>query len=66
MLGYLGEAPQDAGQWLTTGDLGRIDAAGRLTVIGRADDILVSGGQSDAPADIEGNSPIAPASTMQQ
>ena len=53
MLGYLGEAPQDAGQWLTTGDLGRIDAAGRLTVIGRADDILVSGGQNVHPADIE-------------
>ncbi len=53
MLGYLGAAAEDCGQWLTTGDLGRIDADGMLTVLGRADDMLVSGGHTLHPAEIE-------------
>lgn len=39
--------------WLVTGDLGEIDAAGRLTILGRADDLLVSGGVNVHPAGIE-------------
>jgi o-succinylbenzoate---CoA ligase len=35
----------DAG-WFTTGDLGRFDADGRLVVLGRADDVVVSGGEN--------------------
>src|SRR5690625_4008389 len=30
--------------WFATGDLGEIDADGRLRIIGRADDVVVSGG----------------------
>src|SRR5699024_688700 len=30
--------------WFATGDLGEIDADGRLRIIGRADDVVISGG----------------------
>jgi O-succinylbenzoic acid--CoA ligase len=53
MLGYLGGGGIDEDGWLTTGDLGKIDAFGRLTVTGRADDMLVSGGRNVHPLEIE-------------
>lgn len=53
MQGYLGETPRAADAWLTTGDLGSLDAAGRLTVGGRADDMLISGGRNVHPQEIE-------------
>ena len=40
--------------WLITGDLGDIDAAGRLSIRGRADDLLVSGGVNVHPVEVEG------------
>lgn len=53
LLGYLGqdERPQDG--WFTTGDLGKIDAKGRLTVTGRADDMLISAGRNVHPLEVE-------------
>lgn len=36
-----------------SGDLGRIDGAGNLHVLGRADDVLISGGVNLHPASIE-------------
>ncbi len=53
MTGYLDGNGLDADGWLTTGDLGEIDAAGRLTVLGRADDMLISGGRNIHPQEIE-------------
>lgn len=55
MAGYLDGSSSglDTDGWLTTGDLGRLDDAGRLTVLGRADDMLISGGRNVHPQEIE-------------
>lgn len=42
----------DAGAF-TTADLGRVEPGGRLTVLGRADDLVVTGGEKVAPAAVE-------------
>jgi O-succinylbenzoic acid--CoA ligase len=42
--GYLGEEPRRG--WFTTNDIGWLDADGSLHVEGRADDIIVSGGEN--------------------
>ena len=51
--GYVGEPDRGAEDWLVTGDLGTIDDDGALRVTGRADTIIVSGGENIDPAVVE-------------
>ncbi|MBU2358331.1 MAG: AMP-binding protein [Alphaproteobacteria bacterium] len=39
--------------WLRTGDLGRIDAAGRLHIVGRAKELIIRGGFNVYPPEVE-------------
>jgi malonyl-CoA/methylmalonyl-CoA synthetase len=39
--------------WFKTGDVGRLDADGRLTIVGRSKDMVISGGYNVYPAEIE-------------
>jgi O-succinylbenzoic acid--CoA ligase len=41
-----------AGGWFVTSDLGSLDGAGRLTVHGRADEMINTGGEKVAPAEV--------------
>ena len=50
--GYLGGARAPADGWFRTGDLGALDAAGRLTVRGRADDVINTGGHKVVPGEV--------------
>jgi acyl-CoA synthetase (AMP-forming)/AMP-acid ligase II len=43
----------DADGWLSTGDVGRIDENGFLTLLGRSDDVINRGGELVYPADVE-------------
>jgi HIP---CoA ligase len=57
MLGYLDDADATAevmhDGWLRTGDLGRIDADGYVSIVGRAKDMVVVGGFNVYPAEVE-------------
>jgi O-succinylbenzoic acid--CoA ligase len=48
-------APAAAGPdgWLETGDLGRVESDGHLQVLGRADDVIVTGGENVSPEEVE-------------
>ncbi|MFF1571501.1 AMP-binding protein [Leifsonia sp. NPDC058292] len=51
--GYLGHPARTQGtfheadgqRWYRTGDVGRVDAEGRVVVLGRADNVIISGGE---------------------
>ena len=45
--------PFDEEGWFATGDMGRLDASGRLIVRGRMDHLLISGGENILPEEIE-------------
>ncbi|MQA13695.1 MAG: AMP-binding protein [Pseudonocardiaceae bacterium] len=53
--GYLGrpDDPTFRDGWLRTSDLGQWETDGTLRVLGRADDVIVTGGVNVAPADVE-------------
>ena len=49
--------------WLITADLGRIDAHGAVTILGRADDVLISGGVNIHPLEVESQLAACPGVT---
>jgi len=57
MTGYLDDAVASAraldGGWLRTGDVGSVDGQGRLSVLARRVDLILSGGENVYPAEVE-------------
>ena len=52
--GYTSGATKDFhGNYMVSGDVGRFDADGRLFVVGRDDDMIVSGGENVYPLEVE-------------
>jgi malonyl-CoA/methylmalonyl-CoA synthetase len=40
--------------WFKTGDVGRVDADGYVTIVGRSKDLVITGGYNVYPAEVEG------------
>jgi acyl-CoA synthetase (AMP-forming)/AMP-acid ligase II len=57
MRGYLGKPEETAKTvidgWLHTGDIGRIDADGYLSIVGRLKEMIIRGGENIYPKEIE-------------
>ncbi|QYU66728.1 fatty acid--CoA ligase family protein [Leptolyngbya sp. 15MV] len=58
MLGYLGNQAATEGSfnrdgWFMSGDLGVLDAAGNLSIVGRSKELIIRGGHNIHPARIE-------------
>lgn len=57
MAGYWGNADASAAAlrdgWLLTGDVGRVDADGFLTLMDRSKDLIISGGSNIYPREVE-------------
>jgi acyl-CoA synthetase (AMP-forming)/AMP-acid ligase II len=58
LVGYWNDAEQTAKAltadgWLRTGDLGRVDVEGRIFLVDRAKDLVISGGENVYPVEVE-------------
>ena len=54
MMGYANApSPFDLDGWFNTGDLGHVDEAGFLHITGRADDLIITGGENVNPSEVE-------------
>jgi O-succinylbenzoic acid--CoA ligase len=55
MTRYRGQAEETSvnGGWFETNDRGRVGEDGRLEVVGRIDDVIVTGGENVDPAEVE-------------
>lgn len=58
LVGYWNDAEQTAKAltpdgWLRTGDLGRVDQEGRIFLVDRAKDLVISGGENVYPVEVE-------------
>ena len=58
MAGYWNKPDQtrevlDAEGWYASGDLGRMDSAGRIQIVGRQREVVISGGFNVYPAEVE-------------
>jgi O-succinylbenzoic acid--CoA ligase len=51
--GYLGGIHRPGEAWLGTADVGSLDEEGYLTVEGRSDDLVITGGEKVRPAEVE-------------
>lgn len=47
------DAKSIQGRWYRTGDLGKFDEEGELYVVGRVDDMIISGGENIYPEEVE-------------
>ncbi|MGW6404003.1 class I adenylate-forming enzyme family protein [Streptomyces sp. NPDC055134] len=58
MVGYLGDeaatAEVFAGDWYRSGDLGRVDEDGFVTIVDRMKDVIITGGENVASQEVEG------------
>ena len=66
MLGYFNNQAATEGSfnragWFMSGDLGSLDAAGNLTILGRTKDLIIRGGHNIHPSDIEARAVRHPA-----
>ncbi len=54
MAGYWGDSePAVAGGWFATGDIGRLDEGGYLSIVDRKKDLIIRGGYNVFPRDVE-------------
>ncbi len=53
MKSYLGEAARDLAAFFDTRDVGYLDLEGRLFVVGRADETIITGGENVFPSEVE-------------
>jgi malonyl-CoA/methylmalonyl-CoA synthetase len=56
LLAHAGEDQEEftADGWFKTGDVGKVDERGYVTIVGRSKDLIISGGYNVYPAEIEG------------